>query len=362
MIEESGALTALAERGAATGIVLPRHRPVRHRLRLRALFFAGFCVLIGTLILRSRLIPRVIGALMVVAGGCYVVNTLALILSPACPTGSSPGDSAAYRAGLASSCRLGGLPRTDPRPHPHQPPPRTPPTTPPPSLAGWLALWLTVKGDRRTKPADCRRPPRTLAYRHNRCRPVRLPGDPQRGVPGQHVEVVVAVEQGRPSCGWRPRRSGSRSACGRSRRPPGSGGGARRRPRSRPGPRPAGAGSAGAAGAARPPRPGRPPRRAAPSSRPRWCQLALAGDQLPQAQVRRAAGGPRYRPRPRCRPGSQPGGGVTRRGGTRVGLTHASRSPLQPTPSMASASSRLISSPASRRRASSTAARLLGNR
>ena len=25
-----------------------------------------------------------------------------------------------------------------------------------------------------------------------------LTGDPQRGVPGEHVEVVVAVEQGRP--------------------------------------------------------------------------------------------------------------------------------------------------------------------
>ena len=40
-------------------------------------------MLIGTLILRSRLIPRVIGALMVVAGSGHIVNTLALILSPA---------------------------------------------------------------------------------------------------------------------------------------------------------------------------------------------------------------------------------------------------------------------------------------
>ena len=47
-----------------------------------ALLFAGFCVLIGVLILRSRLLPRAIGAMMILAGICYVVNTLALIVSP----------------------------------------------------------------------------------------------------------------------------------------------------------------------------------------------------------------------------------------------------------------------------------------
>jgi Domain of unknown function (DUF4386) len=34
-------------------------------------------------ITRSRLVPGAIGAMMVVAGACYVVNTLALVLSPA---------------------------------------------------------------------------------------------------------------------------------------------------------------------------------------------------------------------------------------------------------------------------------------
>ena len=47
------------------------------------LFFAGFCVLVGALILRTRLVPRLIGLLMVLAGACYAVNTLALVLSPA---------------------------------------------------------------------------------------------------------------------------------------------------------------------------------------------------------------------------------------------------------------------------------------
>jgi len=46
------------------------------------LLFAGFCVLIGVLILRSRLLPRAIGAMMIVAGACYTVNTLTLIVSP----------------------------------------------------------------------------------------------------------------------------------------------------------------------------------------------------------------------------------------------------------------------------------------
>ncbi len=46
------------------------------------LLFAGFCVLIGALILRSRLVPRAIGAMMILAGICYVVNTVALIVSP----------------------------------------------------------------------------------------------------------------------------------------------------------------------------------------------------------------------------------------------------------------------------------------
>ena len=46
-------------------------------------FFAGFCVLVGVLIVRTRVVPRVLGVLMVVAGACYVVNTLALVVSPA---------------------------------------------------------------------------------------------------------------------------------------------------------------------------------------------------------------------------------------------------------------------------------------
>jgi hypothetical protein len=46
------------------------------------LLFAGFCVAIGLLILRSRLVPRVIGVLMVAAGASYVVSSLVGIVSP----------------------------------------------------------------------------------------------------------------------------------------------------------------------------------------------------------------------------------------------------------------------------------------
>jgi hypothetical protein len=90
MIEDSGPLAALGEgqRQALSYLAIGLFDTA---FGFALLFFAGFCVLIGTLILRSRLIPRVIGALMVVAGSCYVVNTLALILSPALSDRLVPG-------------------------------------------------------------------------------------------------------------------------------------------------------------------------------------------------------------------------------------------------------------------------------
>ena len=69
-LEDAPALIYLATRLFATGF------------GFSLLLFAGFCVLIGALILRSRLVPRAIGAMMIVAGICYVVNTVALIVSP----------------------------------------------------------------------------------------------------------------------------------------------------------------------------------------------------------------------------------------------------------------------------------------
>jgi len=80
---------ALIENGATLGALEGAPALIYLATRLFAtgfgfslLLFAGFCVLIGALILRSRLVPRAIGAMMIVAGICYVVNTMALIVSP----------------------------------------------------------------------------------------------------------------------------------------------------------------------------------------------------------------------------------------------------------------------------------------
>jgi len=54
------------------------------------LLFSGFCVIIGTLIWRSRLIPRPIGVLMILAGASYFANTLAGILAPGLATALLP--------------------------------------------------------------------------------------------------------------------------------------------------------------------------------------------------------------------------------------------------------------------------------
>jgi hypothetical protein len=82
IIEEPGALAAVGEqqRQALSYLAVGLFST---GFGFSLLFFAGFCVLVGALILRSRLVPRLIGLLMVLAGACYAVNTLALVLSPA---------------------------------------------------------------------------------------------------------------------------------------------------------------------------------------------------------------------------------------------------------------------------------------
>src|SRR5262245_24709665 len=47
------------------------------------LFFGFHCLLIGYLIYRSTFLPRIVGALMVVAGLCYLTHSFANVLSPA---------------------------------------------------------------------------------------------------------------------------------------------------------------------------------------------------------------------------------------------------------------------------------------
>jgi hypothetical protein len=47
------------------------------------LFFGACCIVLGYLIFESGFFPRLLGVLMAAAGICYVVNSLAVILSPA---------------------------------------------------------------------------------------------------------------------------------------------------------------------------------------------------------------------------------------------------------------------------------------
>jgi len=60
-------------------------------LGLALLFFAGFCILTGVLILLSRIVPRILGLLMMLAGFCYALNTLAMVVAPGIWSMISPG-------------------------------------------------------------------------------------------------------------------------------------------------------------------------------------------------------------------------------------------------------------------------------
>lgn len=60
-------------------------------LGLALLFFAGFCILTGVLIVLSRIVPRLLGVLMVVAGLCYALNMLAMLVAPNLWSAISPG-------------------------------------------------------------------------------------------------------------------------------------------------------------------------------------------------------------------------------------------------------------------------------
>jgi hypothetical protein len=70
----------------------PAQRDAMAYLAIRAFFkgwsfalvlFSGFCLGVGALIVRSRLLPRAVGALMILAGVAYLVNGITGILSPA---------------------------------------------------------------------------------------------------------------------------------------------------------------------------------------------------------------------------------------------------------------------------------------
>jgi Domain of unknown function (DUF4386) len=82
MAEEGGAQALLGEeqRQALAYLSVRLHAA---GFAISLLFFACSCMLIGVLILRSWLLPHAIGAMMVVAGACYLVNSLVYVAAPA---------------------------------------------------------------------------------------------------------------------------------------------------------------------------------------------------------------------------------------------------------------------------------------
>jgi hypothetical protein len=85
LIDESVALESLAgEQGDALAYLAIQLFSTAWGIAL--VFFAGFCVLLGVLIHRSRLVPRVLGILMMAAGGCYLISSLTSLVAPALAT------------------------------------------------------------------------------------------------------------------------------------------------------------------------------------------------------------------------------------------------------------------------------------
>jgi hypothetical protein len=69
--------------GEAAGLAMLFVRLHTNAFGFALIFFGVACVIVGYLVHRSRYMPAPIGALMVLSGACYVVNSLAAILAPA---------------------------------------------------------------------------------------------------------------------------------------------------------------------------------------------------------------------------------------------------------------------------------------
>jgi hypothetical protein len=81
LVKPGSALASLGEgdRQAFTYLAL---RLSETGFGLALFFFSGFCAAIGAAILRSPIVPKAIGTLMVVAGGCYFISTLSNMIAP----------------------------------------------------------------------------------------------------------------------------------------------------------------------------------------------------------------------------------------------------------------------------------------
>ena len=69
-----------AQADAASMLAIQSHS---YGFGIALIFFGVECVILGHLIIRSAYMPRAIGRLMQVAGVCYLLNSFALVLSPA---------------------------------------------------------------------------------------------------------------------------------------------------------------------------------------------------------------------------------------------------------------------------------------
>jgi len=81
MTEFRGALAAVGEAARQEFVYLAIHLS-EIGFDIALFFFSGFCAAIGSAIVRSRLLPRIIGAMMIVAGVCYFVSSLSNIVAP----------------------------------------------------------------------------------------------------------------------------------------------------------------------------------------------------------------------------------------------------------------------------------------
>jgi hypothetical protein len=81
LVESRSAVGALGEGRDALAYLAVRLYEAGFGFAL--LFFAGFCSTIGVVLVRSGLVPRILGWFMVAAGVCYFVSSLATVLAPA---------------------------------------------------------------------------------------------------------------------------------------------------------------------------------------------------------------------------------------------------------------------------------------
>jgi hypothetical protein len=81
-LDSPGTPEAVGAMDDAPGLIYLATRLQATGFGFSLMLFAGFCVGVGVLVLRSRRLPRAIGWMMIVAGICYVVNTLSMIVSP----------------------------------------------------------------------------------------------------------------------------------------------------------------------------------------------------------------------------------------------------------------------------------------